>query len=67
LSSDTFSTHLVTSFVPGTPPTYSVYDSLDYLPFGKQIAGDTSSTHKFTGKERDSESGDRAGLLYQVQ
>ena len=51
------STRLVTSFVPGTPPTYSVYDSMDYLPFGEQIAGATSSTHKFTGKERDSESG----------
>jgi RHS repeat-associated protein len=35
----------------------SVYDSMDYLPFGEQIAGDTGTTHKFTGKERDSESG----------
>jgi RHS repeat-associated protein len=34
----------------------SVSDKLDYLPFGEQIAGDTSTTHKFTGKERDSES-----------
>lgn len=35
----------------------SVYDSMDYLPFGAQIAGDTGTTHKFTGKERDSETG----------
>jgi RHS repeat-associated protein len=35
----------------------SVYDSLDYLPFGEQIAGSAGSTHKFTGKERDAESG----------
>jgi RHS repeat-associated protein len=35
----------------------SVYDSLDYLPFGEQIAGATGTTHKFTGKERDTESG----------
>ena len=35
----------------------SVYDPMDYLPFGQQTAGDTSTTHKFTGKERDSESG----------
>jgi RHS repeat-associated protein len=34
----------------------SVCDSLDYLPFGEQIAGGTCTTHKFTGKERDSES-----------
>jgi RHS repeat-associated protein len=32
-------------------------DNLDYLPFGEQIAGGTSTTHKFTGKERDAESG----------
>jgi RHS repeat-associated protein len=32
-------------------------DNLDYLPFGEQIAGDTSTTHKFTGKERDAETG----------
>ena len=34
----------------------SVYDSMDYMPYGEQIAGDTGTTHKFTGKERDSES-----------
>jgi RHS repeat-associated protein len=43
----------------------SVYDSLDFLPFGEQIAGDTGTTHKFTGKERDSESGlDNFGARY---
>jgi RHS repeat-associated protein len=35
----------------------SVYDSMDYLPFGEQIAGGSGSSHKFTGKERDAESG----------
>jgi RHS repeat-associated protein len=40
-----------------TTMTKSVADSLDYLPFGEQIAGDTGTTHKFTGKERDAESG----------
>jgi RHS repeat-associated protein len=43
----------------------SVRDSLDYLPFGEQIAGDTATTHKFTGKERDSESDlDNFGARY---
>jgi RHS repeat-associated protein len=32
-------------------------DNLDYLPFGEQISGGTSTTHKFTGKERDAETG----------
>jgi RHS repeat-associated protein len=44
------STRLVTA-VNGT-----VTDNLDYYPFGLQSAGDTSTTHKFTGKERDAES-----------
>jgi RHS repeat-associated protein len=43
----------------------SVYDSLDFLPYGEQVAGDTGATHKFTGKERDSESGlDNFGARY---
>ena len=59
------SARLVTAFVPGTPPTYSVYDSMDYLPFGEQIAGSSATTHKFTSKERDSESGlDNFGARY---
>jgi RHS repeat-associated protein len=54
-----------TSFVTGdylgstrliTALNQSVKDSLDFLPYGEQIAGDTSTTHKFTGKERDAES-----------
>jgi RHS repeat-associated protein len=44
------STRLMTNLSGG------VYDSLDYLPFGEQIAGGTGTTHKFTGKERDGES-----------
>jgi len=35
----------------------SIYDSLDYLPFGEQIAGGNGTNHKFTGQERDGESG----------
>jgi RHS repeat-associated protein len=31
--------------------------SLDYYPFGATSSGCTSTTHKFTGKERDAESG----------
>jgi len=47
------STRLVTGMTnPSTP-----VDTLDFLPFGEQLAGDTATTHKFTGKERDSESG----------
>src|SRR5436190_22948331 len=43
----------------------SAYDSLDYLPFGEQIAGGSGTTHKFTGKERDAESGlDNFGARY---
>jgi RHS repeat-associated protein len=45
------STRLVTSV------TGAVLDSLDYTAYGVQTQGDTSTTHKFTGKERDSESG----------
>jgi len=43
----------------------SVVDSMDYLPFGEQIAGSSAITQKFTGKERDSESGlDNFGARY---
>jgi RHS repeat-associated protein len=34
----------------------SIYENMDFLPFGEQIAGSSGVTHKFTGKERDSES-----------
>jgi len=30
---------------------------MDYLPFGEQIAGGSGTTHKFTGLERDPETG----------
>ena len=43
----------------------SVVDALDYLSFGIRVAGDTFTTRKFTGKERDSESGlDNFGAGY---
>jgi RHS repeat-associated protein len=35
----------------------SNHEVLDYLPYGEQIAGGSATSHKFTGKERDSESG----------
>ncbi len=45
----------------------SVYDLMDYMPYGEQTAGDTGTTHKFTGKERDSESGlDYFGARYHM-
>jgi RHS repeat-associated protein len=36
--------------------TALTYDSMDYLPFGEQIAGGSGTSHKFTEDERDSES-----------
>jgi RHS repeat-associated protein len=43
----------------------TVLDNLDYLPFGQQNAGASVTTHKFTGKERDQESGlDNFGARY---
>ena len=54
------STRVITQMNSTTP-----YDSLDYMPFGEQISGDTGTSHKFTGKERDSESGlDDFGARY---
>jgi RHS repeat-associated protein len=45
------STRLVTAL------NQSVSDNLDFLPFGEQIAGSSGSAHKFTGDERDAETG----------
>jgi len=43
----------------------SIFDNMDYLPFGEQIAGDGGSALKFIGKERDGESGlDNFGARY---
>jgi RHS repeat-associated protein len=43
----------------------AVSDSMDYLPYGEQISGGSTSTHKFTGKEHDAESGlDLMGARY---
>ena len=39
----------------------SIFDSMDYSPFGEQIAGASVTTHKFTGKERDSETASHVG------
>jgi len=48
-----------------TAVNQSVLDSLDFYPYGQQSSGDTTTTHKFTGKERDSESGlDNFGARY---
>jgi RHS repeat-associated protein len=49
------STRLVTS------SSGSVCDSMDYLPFGEQITGGSCATHKFTGKERDTETASTSG------
>ena len=48
--------HLGTTRVV-TAVNQSVLDSLDFYPYGQQSSGDTTTTHKFTGKERDAESG----------
>jgi RHS repeat-associated protein len=43
----------------------SIFASMDYLPFGEQISGGSTTTRKFTGKERDSESNlDNFGARY---
>jgi RHS repeat-associated protein len=43
----------------------SLQSNLDYLPFGELLGGDSTTTHKFTGKERDLESGlDNFGARY---
>jgi RHS repeat-associated protein len=43
----------------------SVTDSLDYLPYGEQIAGGSFTSRKYTGYERDAESGlDYASARY---
>jgi RHS repeat-associated protein len=48
-----------------TQMSQGIQDSIDYQPFGEQISGDTATTHKFTGKERDTESGlDNFGFRY---
>ncbi len=53
-----FADHLgSTRLVTGTTNPSAPLDSLDYGPFGEQMAGDTATHYKFTGKERDSESG----------
>jgi RHS repeat-associated protein len=50
-------TRVMTTYSTTAAQDAQVYDSMDYLPYGEQIAGGTGTTHKFTGKERDAESG----------
>jgi RHS repeat-associated protein len=38
------------------PSNVLVIDTMDYLPFGEEVAGWTTTTHRFTSKEHDSES-----------
>jgi RHS repeat-associated protein len=40
-----------------TAVNQSVLDNMDYEPFGQQNAGGSATTHKFTAKEWDAESG----------
>jgi RHS repeat-associated protein len=50
-------TRVMTTYSTTAAQNAQVYDSMDYLPYGEQIAGGTGTTHKFTGEERDAESG----------
>jgi RHS repeat-associated protein len=47
----------VVSLYSSSAPYYSISDNMDYLPFGEQIAGGSATSHKFTGDERDGETG----------
>jgi RHS repeat-associated protein len=43
----------------------SVQETLDFLPYGEQLNSTSTTCHKFTGKERDAESGlDYFGARY---
>ena len=45
--------------------TQNIVDKMDYLPYGEQIVGSSTTSHKFTGKERDTESNlDNFGARY---
>lgn len=49
----------------GTDMTRNVTENMDFLPFGEQIAGGSTTSRKFTGKERDGESNlDNFGARY---
>jgi len=48
-----------------TKPDKTTQESTDFLPYGEQIAGGNVTSHKFTSKERDPESGlDNFGARY---
>jgi RHS repeat-associated protein len=51
------STRVLTTYNTTAAQNAQVSDSMDYLPYGEQISGGSTSTHKFTGKEHDAESG----------
>jgi RHS repeat-associated protein len=57
------SNRLVTLYRSGTP-SYSVYDYMDYLPYGEQLAGGSATAYKFTSYERDGTSATESGLDY---
>jgi hypothetical protein len=48
-----------------TTVSQAVSATFDYQPFGESIGSGSATTHKFTGKERDDESGlDDFGARY---
>lgn len=55
------STRLITDL---NPTSSSPIDSMDYLPFGEEIAGDTATSHKFTAKARWEPDLDNFGFRY---
>ena len=46
-----------------TGVTQSLVDNMDFLPYGEQISGDGSISHKFTSKERDPETATSQGAV----
>jgi RHS repeat-associated protein len=59
------STRVTTTYSTTSSQNAQVSDSMDYMPYGELWSGSSSTTHKFTGKERDVESGlDNFGARY---
>src|SRR5580704_8092878 len=59
------STRVTTTYSTTPSQNAQVSDSMDYMPYGELLSGGGSTTHKFTGKERDAESGlDNFGARY---
>jgi RHS repeat-associated protein len=61
-----FKDHLGSARVLTNMMAGSVCEIIDYMPFGEQaVSGSCDTSHRFTGKERDSESGlDNFGARY---